>query len=72
MGSVKNLVNNDVAWLVEEITKLYQQGAVKGLVVQIMQTNGEFITGSCGDISFLEKLGMIESAKQDIYLSANE
>ncbi|TKC15686.1 hypothetical protein [Robertmurraya kyonggiensis] len=70
--SVKNLVSNDVAWALEEINSLYRDGKLKGFTIQAMQQDGEFITGSCGDISFLEKLGMIECAKNDIFLSVNE
>ncbi len=68
--SVKNLVSNDVAWSVEEINKLYREGKIKGITFQIMIDDGEFITCHSGDISFLEKLGMIESAKNDIFLSS--
>lgn len=68
---VKNLVSNDVAWMVEHVNGLYREGKIKGFTVQILQTNGEMITGTCGDISFLEKLGLIEMAKQDIFYEAN-
>lgn len=70
--AVKNLVVNDVAWSIEEINKLYRDGKIKGFTIQIMLNDGEFITGACGDISFLERLGMIESAKNDIFLSAGD
>lgn len=70
--TVKNLISNDVAWLVEQINELYQCGNIKGLTVQICLNDGEFITGSSGDITFIEKLGLIESAKHDIVLQANE
>jgi hypothetical protein len=70
--AVKNLVVNDVAWSIEEINKLYRDGKIKGFTIQIMLNDGEFITGAIGDISFLERLGMIESAKNDIFLSAGD
>ncbi len=69
---IENLINNDIAWTVEEINKLYREGKIKGFTVQIMHTDGEFSTASCGDISFLEKLGMVETAKNDIFISAND
>lgn len=71
MEKVKNLVNNDVAWMVEQINELYRQGKIQGISVQMLQIDGEYITGSSGEMSYLEKLGLVESAKQDIMLSAN-
>lgn len=68
---VKNLVSNEVAWSIEEINKLYREGKIKGITFQIKLADGEFITCHSGDISFLEKLGMIESAKNDIFFSAS-
>jgi hypothetical protein len=70
-SKVKTLVSNDIAWAVEQINELYRKGEIKGLNVQIMLKDGEFITGSSGDISFLEKIGLIETAKHDIFLKAD-
>ena len=69
---VENLVSNDVAWMVEELNKLYQQGKIKAFNMQILLKDDEFITGECGDINFIERLGLIEVAKHDIYNKAND
>jgi|GEM_PF-4741413 len=69
---VKNLISNDVAWAVEKINSLYQEGNLKGFTFQITCNDNNFITGSSGNISFLEKLGLIEAAKHDLFLPADE
>ena len=69
---VKNLVSNDVAWLVEELNKLYRDGKIKAFNMQILLKDEEFITGECGDINFLERLGLVEVAKHDMYNKVND
>jgi len=69
---VKNLVSNDVAWMVEELNKLYRDGKIKAFNMQILLKDEEFITGECGDINFLERLGLVEVAKHDMYNKVND
>lgn len=71
MGKTNIAVTNDVAWSIQQIQDLYTQGNIRGFTIQIIQNDGECITGSCGDLSFLEKIGLIETAKQDITFSVN-
>lgn len=70
--TIKNLVSNDVAWMIEGINELYRNGEIQGLTIQIKKKDGEMYTGHCGDISFLEKIGLVETAKHDIFLQADE
>jgi DNA-binding Xre family transcriptional regulator len=69
---IKNLISNDVAWSIDEINKLYRNGKIKGITFQLLLEDGEFVTCHSGDITFLEKLGMIESAKNNIFLSVED
>lgn len=69
---VKNLVSNDVAWMVEQLNKLYRDGKIKAFNMQILLKDEEFITGECGDINFLERLGLVEVAKHDMYNKVND
>lgn len=70
MGKIKHLVCNSVAWGVEEVNKFYREGNVKGFMFQVLKDDGTFITCHCGDIGYINKLGLLESAKADIINSA--
>lgn len=63
---------NDVAQTLNRINDLYKQGQIKGFTIQIVTENDETISAHCGELSFLEKLGLIEMAKQDMTLSVND
>ncbi|UED81947.1 hypothetical protein FH508_0008640 [Lysinibacillus sp. CD3-6] len=62
-------ITNDVAWSLQQIHDLYMQGKIKGVTMQIALTDGEFATTHSGELSYLEKLGLIEAAKQDLLVS---
>lgn len=64
------VASNNVAWMVQRINDLYMQGKLKGLTVQMVMTDDEFATAHSGDLSYLEKLGLIEAAKQDLLVSS--
>ena len=63
-------VTNDVAWTLQQLNTLYATGRLKGFTAQMMLTENESGTLHCGDISYIEKLGLIEMAKQDLLVGA--
>ena len=65
-AEVKHLVSNGVAWGIDELMKFYREGNIRGFQFQLVQSDGQFVTGRCGDISYLEKLGLLEAAKADV------
>lgn len=71
IGKTNIAVTNDIAWTIQQIQDLYMQGNIRGFTIQIMQNDGESMTAHCGELSFIEKLGLIEMAKQDMTLSVN-
>ena len=69
MGEVKHLVVNGLSWGIEEINKLYQSGELRGIQFQAVLNDGSFITGNAGDLAYLERLGLLEAAKENIWLA---
>jgi hypothetical protein len=65
-------VNNDlekiacVQQAIEDILEEVNEGHVKGVMFQIIYDNDCHMTGSTNNLLYLEKLGLLESAKIDV------
>lgn len=71
MSNTNIAVTNDVACTLQKIQQLYTDGNIRGFAIQIVQKDDDTVTAHCGELSFIEKLGLIEQAKQDLFVSAN-
>lgn len=56
--------------LINEVSLAYGAGRIKGLMCQLLLNDGTYATASAGDISYLEKLGLLESAKHDAFANS--
>lgn len=72
MAEVHNLVSNGVAWGIEELNRFYREGKIRGLQFQFIQPDDQFVTGRCGDMSYIEKLGLLDAARADVIFRAWE
>ena len=72
MGEVKHLVSNGVAWGIDELLRFYREGKIKGFMFQFMMPDDEFITGRCGELGYIEKLGLLDAARADVIFRAWE
>lgn len=52
--------------VLDELQEQYDKGNVQGLVIAFVDKDGHTMTTAQGNISFIEKLGLVEVAKQDI------
>lgn len=60
---------NDVACVqqaIDDVIKEVNEGNVKGLTFQVLYDDGCHMTGATTNLTYLEKLGMLESAKNDV------
>ena len=56
--------------LIDDLARAYEAGRLKGLIALTVLNDGEFATAFSGDLGYLEKLGLLESAKQDAFAAA--
>ena len=64
--------NTDVKWVLEELNKQQAAGEIKGITAQVVLHDGSFATMHAGDLSYIEKVGLLESAKQNLLVEASE
>lgn len=60
-----------VGWAIEQLLEEYNKGNIKGLMFQHINLDGTFICCTSGDLSYIEKLGLLESTKGDVIHSAS-
>jgi hypothetical protein len=72
LGNVKNLMSTDVARQLEYVSELYRAGQIRGILFQVLLTSDDAITSSGGQMSFIEKIGLLETAKQDLFYAVQE
>jgi hypothetical protein len=61
-----------VQGMLNELIEKINQGEVKGFMYQIIFDNGEYLTAWSNNISYLERLGVLESTKQDMFAKLGE
>jgi len=61
MGKIVHLGNTGE--IIDYLEEKYQQGEIKNIVVCLINHNGIFEVSWDKDISYLEKLGLLEAAK---------
>jgi len=56
---------NTIGSCIQYLVDSYAAGQVKGVMIHILNKDGTFENGKAGEITYLEKLGLLESAKGD-------
>lgn len=61
-----------VQFMLEELIKRINTGEVKGLMYQIVMEDGSYLNAWSNNISYTERLGVLESTKQDMLMRIDE
>lgn len=61
-----------VQYMLEELIKRINTGEVKGLMYQIVMEDGSYLNAWSNNISYTERLGVLESTKQDMLMRIDE
>jgi len=63
---------DDIGNVIAEVTAMYHRGEVDGIMFIVKSKKEDaFQHVSCGNLNYLEKIGMLESAKHDVFLDAS-
>jgi hypothetical protein len=65
-------MSTDIARQLEYVSELYRAGQIRGILFQVLLTSDDAITSSGGQMSFIEKIGLLETAKQDLFYAVQE
>lgn len=70
MSNVKRI--GGIGWVIDKLVEHYKTGEIKGLMIQLLDKNGEFHNCRSGDLTYIEMLGLIEAAKDDFRITREE
>ena len=57
---------------IAELQEMYDNDSIQGLLIAVVDKDNHTLTTAQGNLSFIEKLGLVEVAKQDILYSNME
>ena len=60
---------DSVGQAIGKLLDYYDSGEVVGLLFQVVFNDGSFATCKAGDMSYLEMIGLLEAAKEDVRAS---
>jgi hypothetical protein len=66
------LISNEIIWTLDKMNRMYAAGEIVGFQAQVQLNNATFVTLRAGNLTYIEKLGLLEAAKAYVVNTAKE